>query len=104
MNLSDVQAAADRIEGQVLPTPCVHSATLSSVSGAQVYLKLENQQFTASFKERGALNVLLSLTAKQRKAGVVAMSAGNHAQAVAYHGLRLFGACHSGGTGTTDAG
>ena len=70
-------------------TPCLHSRTLSEITGAQVYLKFENHQFTASFKERGALNKLLSLTPEQRARGVIAASAGNHAQGVAYHARRL---------------
>src|SRR5213075_3027488 len=69
--------------------PFVHSRTLSRLTGAEVFLKLENLQFTASFKERGALNKLLSLSAEERGRGVIAMSAGNHAQAVAYHSARL---------------
>jgi threonine dehydratase len=77
------------IEGHVVKTPCLHSRTLSEVTGAEVYLKFENHQFTASFKERGALNKLASLDAAQRKAGVIACSAGNHAQGVAYHAARL---------------
>jgi threonine dehydratase len=70
-------------------TPLEHSKTLSALTGAQIYLKFENHQFTASFKERGALNRLLDLTPDERRRGVIAMSAGNHAQAVAYHGRRL---------------
>jgi threonine dehydratase len=85
----DIRAAAARIEGAVERTPCVHSRTLSRLTGAEVYLKFENQQFTASFKERGALNRLLALTPEERGRGVIAMSAGNHAQAVAYHAARL---------------
>ena len=82
-------AAAAAIRGSVLDTPCLHSRTLSEITGAEVWLKFENLQFTASFKERGALNKLLSLTAAQRKKGVIAASAGNHAQGVAYHARRL---------------
>jgi threonine dehydratase len=89
ITLQDVNAAAQRIAGAVEQTPFVHSRTLSRLTGAQVYLKLENLQFTASFKERGALNKLLSLTEDERRRGVIAMSAGNHAQAVAYHSSRL---------------
>ena len=89
VTLADVRAAAQAIAGAVERTPCVHSRTLSRLTGAQVWLKFENLQFTASFKERGALNKLLSLTAEERKRGVIAMSAGNHAQAVAYHAARL---------------
>ncbi|MEN3974554.1 threonine ammonia-lyase [Emcibacter sp. SYSU 3D8] len=89
MMLADIQKAADAIRGAVPETPFHHSVTLSAVTGAELFIKFENLQFTASFKERGALNRLLSLTPGQRKAGVVAMSAGNHAQAVAYHASRL---------------
>ena len=89
VSLQDIRAAAGRIAGSVERTPLVHSRTLSRLTGAEVYLKLENLQFTASFKERGALNKLLSLSAEERKRGVIAMSAGNHAQAVAYHAARL---------------
>ena len=85
----DVQAAADRLQGQLLNTPCVASKTLSDITGAQVYLKFENLQFTASFKERGACNKLAQLSAEQSARGVIAMSAGNHAQGVAYHAQRL---------------
>ncbi len=87
--LSDVKAAARRIAGAIEQTPCLHSRTLSRLTGAEVYLKFENLQFTASFKERGALNKLLSLSEAERRRGVIAMSAGNHAQAVAYHAARL---------------
>ncbi len=89
VTLKDVEAAAANIAGQVPQTPCMHSRTLSDITGAQVYLKFENHQFTASFKERGALNKLLSLDAAQRAKGVIACSAGNHAQGVAYHANRL---------------
>src|SRR5688572_11024954 len=89
ISMADVRAAAARIAGAVEQTPCVHSRTLSRLTGAQVFLKFENLQFTASFKERGALNKLLSLSAEERARGVIAMSAGNHAQAVAYHAARL---------------
>jgi threonine dehydratase len=87
--LDDIRAAAGRIAGATERTPLVHSRTLSALTGAQVFLKFENLQFTASFKERGALNKLLSLSDAERKRGVIAMSAGNHAQAVAYHASRL---------------
>src|SRR5260370_20040265 len=70
-------------------TAFVDSRPLSKLTGAEIFLKFENLQFTASFKERGALNKLLSLSAAERKRGVIAMSAGNHAQAVAYHAARL---------------
>jgi threonine dehydratase len=89
VTLDDVRRAAGAIRGQVLETPCVESRTLSAVCGARVFLKFENLQFTASFKERGALTKLLSLDAKQRAQGVIAVSAGNHAQGVAYHAQRL---------------
>ena len=89
LTFADIQAAAARLNGAVLQTPCVESRTLSQITGAQVYLKFENLQFTASFKERGALNKLLMLTDAERAHGVVAMSAGNHAQGVAYHAQRL---------------
>jgi threonine dehydratase len=85
----DVSAAASAIRGSIVDTPCIHSRTLSEVTGAEVWLKFENLQFTASFKERGALNKLLSLNPEQRRAGVIAASAGNHAQGVAYHSRRL---------------
>ncbi|QFU00731.1 L-threonine dehydratase catabolic TdcB [Halomonas sp. THAF5a] len=89
VTLDDIRKAAARLEGSVEHTPCLHSATLSRLTGCEVYIKFENHQFTASFKERGALNHLLSLTPAERARGVIAMSAGNHAQAVAYHAARL---------------
>jgi threonine dehydratase len=89
VTLRDIEAAAQVIKGQVVETPCLHSRTLSEITGAEVYLKFENHQFTASFKERGALNKLMSLDAAQRAKGVIACSAGNHAQGVAYHAHRL---------------
>jgi threonine dehydratase len=85
----DIDAAAERLTGQVLDTPCVESRTLSQLTGCQVFLKFENLQYTASFKERGACNKLSQLSADERARGVVAMSAGNHAQGVAYHAQRL---------------
>jgi len=84
-----VRDAARAIAGAVEVTPCLASRTLSEITGASVWLKFENLQFTASFKERGALNKLLSLAPAERAAGVLAVSAGNHAQAVAYHAKRL---------------
>jgi threonine dehydratase len=87
--LADIQAAAERIAGAVIRTPTLHSRTLSQLVGADIWLKFENLQFTAAYKERGALNKLLALTGDERRRGVVAASAGNHAQAVAYHGKRL---------------
>ena len=89
VELKDIEAAAKVIQGHVVETPCLHSRTLSDITGAQVYLKFENHQFTASFKERGALNKLASLDPAQVKKGVIACSAGNHAQGVAYHAQRL---------------
>ncbi len=89
LQLADIQAAATRLQGQVLDTPCVESRTLSQIAGCQVFLKFENLQYTASFKERGACNKLAQLSADERARGVVAMSAGNHAQGVAYHAQRL---------------
>jgi threonine dehydratase len=89
VNVEAVRDAARSIAGHVVETPCLHSRTLSKISGAQIYLKFENHQFTASFKERGALNRLLALDPAQRTSGVIAVSAGNHAQGVAYHAQRL---------------
>jgi threonine dehydratase len=89
IELADIRQAAQRLQGQVLNTPCVESRTLSQITGAQVFLKFENLQFTASFKERGACNKLVQLSSTERQRGVVAMSAGNHAQGVAYHAQRL---------------
>ena len=89
ITIEDVRRAADAIAGAVPRSPTVHAAALSDITGAEVYLKLESLQPTGSFKERGALNKLLALDAAQRKAGVVAMSAGNHAQGIAYHARRL---------------
>ena len=87
--LTDILAAAQRLQGQLLDTPCVASKTLSQITGADVFLKFENLQYTASFKERGACNKLAQLSAGEGRHGVVAMSAGNHAQGVAYHAQRL---------------
>jgi len=87
--IDDVRAAAGVIRGAVERTPTHYSRTLSKLAGCDIYLKFENLQFTSSFKERGAVNKLMSLTPEERRRGVVAMSAGNHAQAVAYHGGRL---------------
>jgi threonine dehydratase len=84
-----IRAAAGRIAGQVIATPTVPAPRLSALTGADVYLKLENLQYTGSFKVRGALNKLLSLDAAARQRGVIAMSAGNHAQGVAFHCQRL---------------
>ena len=87
--IDDIRTAAERIEGAVLRSPTLKSRTLSEITGAEVYLKFENLQFTAAYKERGALNKLLQLSEDERRRGVIAASAGNHAQAVAYHGKRL---------------
>jgi threonine dehydratase len=89
ITVADVRKAQQRIASEIVLTPLEHSKTLSLLTGAQIYLKFENHQFTASFKERGALNRMLDLTPEERRRGVIAMSAGNHAQAVAYHGRRL---------------
>jgi threonine dehydratase len=89
IELNDIAQAAQRLQDHVLRTPCVASHTLSDITGAQVVLKFENLQFTASFKERGACNKLAQLNATERSRGVIAMSAGNHAQGVAYHAQRL---------------
>ena len=89
VTLNDIQSAATAIRGSLVETPCLHSRTLSQISGAEVYLKFENHQFTASFKERGALNKLLSLSDQEQTRGVIAASAGNHAQGLAYHAKRL---------------
>src|SRR6476620_8041492 len=80
LTLQDIRDAAARLQWHVLDTPCVESKTLSQIVGAQVFLKFENLQFTASFKERGACNRLTLLSDEERARGVVAMSAGNHAQ------------------------
>lgn len=89
ITLDDVRAAAGRIDGAVVRTPTLHSQTLSEMVGAEVWLKFENLQFTAAYKERGALNALLLMDPGQRARGVIAASAGNHAQGLAYHGKRL---------------
>jgi threonine dehydratase len=89
LSFADVQAAATRIAHGVSHTPTLYAQTLSQLLGCELWLKFENLQFTASFKERGALNKLLSLNASEKQRGVIAMSAGNHAQGVAYHAKRL---------------
>ncbi len=86
---AEIEAAALRLAGKIERTPCLHSRTLSEIIGAEVWIKFENLQFTASFKERGALNRLLDLDDAQRRRGVIAASAGNHAQGVSYHARRL---------------
>ncbi|MVW73595.1 threonine ammonia-lyase [Bordetella sp. 15P40C-2] len=89
IDLAAIEAARARLHGQVLKTPFTHSRTLSDMLGAEIWLKFENLQFTASFKERGALNRMLALTPDERAQGVIAVSAGNHAQGVAYHAQRM---------------
>jgi threonine dehydratase len=89
ITLDDVRTAQARIRDSVVRTPTLHSKTLSDITGANIWLKFENLQFTAAYKERGALNRLLQLGDNARKTGVIAASAGNHAQALAYHGGRL---------------
>ena len=89
LTLSDIRAAAERLRGELVDTPCLASRTLSALTGCEVVLKFENLQFTASFKERGALNKMAQLSAAERSAGVLAVSAGNHAQGVAYHAQRM---------------
>jgi threonine dehydratase len=85
----DILAAQDRLQGHIERTPCRHSRTLSEITGADVWVKFENLQFTAAYKERGALNKLLQLTEAEKKRGVIAASAGNHSQGLAYHAARL---------------
>src|SRR5580693_5253827 len=89
IDLDDVLAARERLRDQVYFSPCPRSEMLSKLTGQQVHLKLENLQMTGSFKERGALNRLSLLTKEEAARGVVAASAGNHAQGVAYHSTRL---------------
>lgn len=89
IGLDDIKRAAQMLGGEISDTPCHHSATLSEITGASVLLKYENLQFTGSFKDRGALVKLNSLSPALRKKGVIAMSAGNHAQSVAYRSQKL---------------
>ena len=89
VTLADIRAAAAAIRGATIVTECNESRTLGAVVGCRIWLKFENLQFTSTFKERGALNRLLALSADERRRGVIAMSAGNHAQGVAYHAKRL---------------
>ncbi len=89
VTLADITAAAATIQGEVLVTECNQSRTLSEMCGCNIWLKFENLQFTSTFKERGALNRLHALSGDERRRGVIAMSAGNHAQGVAYHAMRL---------------
>jgi threonine dehydratase len=89
VTLSHIQSALDRVRSSIYVSPCTRSETFSELTGNSIYLKLENRQRTGAYKERGALNKLLSLTAEERSQGVIAASAGNHAQAVAYHASNL---------------
>lgn len=89
VTLDQIRAAAERIAPSISNTPFEHSRTLSSILGGEIWLKFENLQFTSSFKERGALNKLSQLSAEEKQHGVIAMSAGNHAKAVAYHAQNL---------------
>src|SRR4030095_15830722 len=88
IGIHDVEAARGRITGSIFVSPCAHSETFSKLTGNKVYFKLENLQMTGSFKERGALNKILTLTDDEKRRGVIAASAGNHAQGVAYHATR----------------
>ena len=89
LTLADVEAAAERIGDAVVHTPTSHSRTLSKIAGCDIWLKFENLQFTAAYKERGALNALLTMDETRRNRGVIAASAGNHSQGLSYHGTRL---------------
>ena len=89
LDISDIRAAAARLAGHIERTPCRYSRTLSKITGAEVWVKFENLQFTAAYKERGALNKLMLLSDAEKAKGVIAASAGNHAQGLAYHGARL---------------
>ncbi|MFC4292897.1 threonine ammonia-lyase [Sphingorhabdus arenilitoris] len=89
LTLTHIRAAHERIQDAIVKTPTLHSKTLSNLTGANIYLKFENLQFTAAYKERGALNALLLLSEEARSRGVIAASAGNHAQGLSYHGTRL---------------
>src|SRR5271167_4025603 len=88
ITLADIQAARERVRSSIYYSPCPHSQILSALTGQKIYLKLENLQMTGSFKERGALNRIATLTPEQAAGGVVAASAGNHAQGVAYHATK----------------
>ncbi len=89
LSIDDVREAAERIDGAIVRTPTMHSRTLSEIAGAEIWLKFENLQFTAAYKERGALNALLLMEDERRERGVIAASAGNHSQGLSYHGRRL---------------
>src|SRR5579872_5980592 len=88
ITLADVEQARARLDGAIRLSPCPHSQALSQLTGQEIYLKLENLQITGSFKERGALNKILTLPEDQWARGVIAASAGNHAQGVAYHAAK----------------
>lgn len=89
LDITSIRAAAARLAGHIERTPCRYSKTLSKITGAEVWVKFENLQFTAAYKERGALNKLMLLSDAEKAKGVIAASAGNHAQGLAYHGARL---------------
>lgn len=89
ITFAEIEEARERIRSSVTTTPCKFSKLLSERSNARVFPKMENLQITGSFKERGACNKLMTLTSEERACGVIAASAGNHAQAIAYHGARL---------------
>ena len=100
LTLQDIERARARIKDDIYMSPCAHSETFSKLTGNKVYFKLENLQMTGSFKERGALNKILTLTPEEKARGVIAASAGNHAQGVAYHATRNGMRCdhrHAGG-------
>src|SRR5499427_8699904 len=88
IQLSDIHSAMSRIRADIRVSPCTHSETFSGITHNEIFLKLDNQQRTGAFKERGALNKLLTITAEERSRGVIAASAGNHAQGVSYHAGR----------------
>src|ERR1700722_3295810 len=88
IQLADIQAALGRIRSDIRISPCTHSETFSGLTQNSIFLKLDNQQRTGAFKERGALNKLLTLSSDERSRGVIAASAGNHAQGVAYHAVK----------------
>src|SRR5271170_6713439 len=89
ITLNDIQSALHRIRKSIYLSPCARSETFSESTGNSIYLKLDNLQRTGAFKERGALNKLLTMTAQERAQGVIAASAGNHAQGLAYHAGKL---------------
>src|SRR5665213_3402016 len=88
VSLDEIKRAEQRIRNDIYLSPCQHSAELSAMTGQQVYLKLDNLQRTGAFKERGALNKILMLSEGEKRRGVIAASAGNHGQAVAYHATK----------------